>query len=184
MAANVEIKARVADLGALRARAAALADGPPERLEQRDTFFVVPAGRLKLREFGDGTAELIQYERRDADGPKLSRYRRLDVPDPAGMRAALTDALGRRAVVAKTREVFLSGRTRIHLDKVAGLGGFMELEVVLAEGEDAAAGEAEARDLRAQLGIAPADLVTGAYVDLLEAAGNPARAPVAGPAPG
>lgn len=169
MAANVEIKARVADPAALRERAVALADWPAQRLEQTDTFFTVPTGRLKLREFGDGTAELIQYERPDADGPKLSRYRRLDVPDPAGLKAALADALGVRAVVVKHRDVLMAGRTRIHLDRVEGLGDFMELEVVLAEGEDLAAGEAEARDLMTRLGIAATDLVTGAYVDLLEA---------------
>ena len=47
---NIEIKARVADLAAVEARAAALADQGPIDIAQDDTFFACPAGRLKLRE--------------------------------------------------------------------------------------------------------------------------------------
>ena len=82
MARNIEIKARAADLEALAGIAAGLADGPPVRLEQTDTFFHVPRGRLKLREFGDGTGELIQYARADSAGPKPSDFVRSPVPSP------------------------------------------------------------------------------------------------------
>ena len=66
------------------------------------------------------------------------------------------------------------GRTRVHLDTVAALGEFLELEVVLADDEPAETGVAEARRLMARLGIAPEQLVEGAYVDLLRAADRPA----------
>ncbi|HSW23025.1 MAG TPA: CYTH domain-containing protein, partial [Burkholderiaceae bacterium] len=65
MSRNVEIKARVSGIEALMPRARALADGDVQRLVQDDTFFRVPHGRLKLREFGDGSAELIHYQRAD-----------------------------------------------------------------------------------------------------------------------
>ncbi len=61
----------------------------------------------------------------------------------------------------------MAGRTRIHLDAVDGLGEFVELEVVLADGETAEAGREEARRLMGALEIAPESLVSGAYVDLL-----------------
>jgi len=48
---NIEIKARVSDLAAVRSKAAAIAASSAEILEQRDTFFAVPRGRLKVREF-------------------------------------------------------------------------------------------------------------------------------------
>jgi adenylate cyclase class IV len=54
---------------------------------------------------------------------------------------------------------------------VEGLGEFLELEVVLNEGEPPEDGVAEAHALMAQLGIAPDQLVQGAYVDLLRAVG-------------
>ena len=61
--------------------------------------------------------------------------------------------------------MFLIGRTRIHLDRVEGLGDFLELEVVLGEGESSQAGVREAHALMARLGIEQQQLVAGAYVD-------------------
>jgi adenylate cyclase class IV len=48
----------------------------------------------------------------------------------------------------------------------------MEVEVVLEEGEDPAVGEAEAAELMKHLGISTYDLVSGAYIDHLEQAGD------------
>ncbi len=166
-ARNLEIKARVGDPVALREKALALADGPPELIVQIDTFFTVDRGRLKVRRFADGTGELIHYERPDAEGPKTSRYALCPVTDADLLVRVLGGVLPTGTIVRKRRELLLAGRTRIHLDEVAGLGSFMELEVVLAPGEDPDDGEAEARELMERLGIAPADLVAGAYVDLL-----------------
>ena len=70
----------------------------------------------------------------------------------------------------KHRTLYLVGRTRVHLDRVEGLGDFLELEVVLGEDESAAEGEAEAWALMARLEISPRQLVETAYVDLLAAA--------------
>jgi len=76
--------------------------------------------------------------------------------------------LGVRGVVVKTRHLYLAGQTRIHLDEVAGLGSYMELEVVLRPGQSDAEGQAVAEALMASLGIQPGDLLEGAYMDLLE----------------
>lgn len=173
-ARNVEIKASVADPAALRARVAALAAFTggvpvPTIIGQRDTFFSVARGRLKLRRFDDGTGELIFYERDDTRGPKTSAYSIAPCPDAAAMEAALDRALGVRGIVEKRRELFMAGRTRIHLDDVRGLGHFLELEIVLADGESAADGEREAADLLDKLGVDGAALVAPAYIDLLEA---------------
>ena len=69
--------------------------------------------------------------------------------------------------VRKMRTLFLVGRTRIHLDRVEGLGHFLELEVVLEEGEPLEAGMREAHDIMARLGVEPFQLIEGAYLDLL-----------------
>ncbi len=167
MARNVEIKARVADIVALQVRAQALANAGPELIAQDDTFFACTQGRLKLRDFGDGSGELIHYERADDTGPKTSRYVRAATSQPDALREALARAYGVIGRVRKQRTLFLCGRTRIHLDRVEGLGDFVELEVVLSDDEPAAQGEAEAHALMERLGIAPADLVATAYLDLL-----------------
>jgi len=170
MPRNVEIKARIDSLERCRAIVDQIADGPPERLDQDDTFFGGAVGRLKLRVFGDGEAELIHYRRADTAGPKTSSYVRVPVEVPDALRECLAAAYGVTGRVVKTRRVYLVGRTRVHLDDVEGLGTFVELEVVLGDSEDVAAGEAEARGLMSTLGIDDAELVEGAYVDLLTSA--------------
>lgn len=166
MARNIEIKALARDFAAQAAAAAQLADGPPVCLEQTDTFFHVPRGRLKLREFGDGSGELIQYEREDASGPKASSYRRVPAPDPGALKQTLAAGLGIRTVIRKTRTVLLAGSARIHLDEVVGLGRFLEIEVVLGPEESAEDGAATAEKLMTALGIVASDRVVGAYADL------------------
>jgi len=173
MARNVEIKARIPDLAALRKRVVEVSVSGSELLVQRDTFYTVLKGRLKLREFGDGNAELIYYERPDKIGPKTSKYTRTQVADAASMRELLGQILETKAVVSKRREVFLADRTRIHLDEVDNLGTFMELEVVLTENEMDSDGERVAFVLMERLGVRQEDLIEQAYVDLLR--GPPLR---------
>ena len=168
MPTNIEIKARVHDMAGLRARAEAISDTPVQVIPQEDTFFHTPKGRLKLRQLQPDLAQLVYYERPDQDGPKRSSYHIFVTSDPQGLKTSLSLALGIRGVVRKTRYLYLAGQTRIHLDDVEGLGQFMELEVVLREGQSDADGQAIAEDLMARLGVRPADLLEGAYMDLLE----------------
>ncbi len=167
MPRNVEIKARVHDRPGLEMLVAGLAEHGPELILQDDSFFACTHGRLKLRDYGNGRGELIAYERPDASGPKTSDYTITPTADPDSLRRTLARALGTIGRVRKQRTLYLIGRTRVHLDRVEGLGEHLELEVVLDAAEDAAHGEAEARELLQRLGIVAADLVAGAYLDLL-----------------
>lgn len=167
MARNIEIKARIDNLQSLAHRAGALADEGPVTIDQDDTFFTCERGRLKLRSFSPEAGELIFYQRADLAGPKTSFYLLSPTTAPDVLRESLALAYGEIGRVRKRRTLYLVGRTRVHLDEVEHLGCFMELEVVLAEGESEKEGEAEARDLMQRLGIAPEQLVEGAYLDLL-----------------
>lgn len=169
MAQNVEIKAVARDWADLCLRAAGLATKGPSHLQQRDVFFEVPSGRLKLRSFGQADGELIAYHRPDQAGPKLSRYAITPVADAAGLEKTLAEVLPVLGIVAKKRTVYWVDRTRVHLDEVADLGRFLELEVVLSEGESPAHGQQIADGLLHQLGVAADDLLTHAYLDLLRA---------------
>ncbi|HMZ02337.1 MAG TPA: class IV adenylate cyclase [Burkholderiaceae bacterium] len=168
MARNIEIKARIANVEALLPRALALGDGTATRIAQDDTFFVCDRGRLKLRAFADGTGELIHYQRADEAGPKASDYVVAPVTQSAPLREALDRALGTHGRVVKLRTLVVVGATRIHLDRVEGLGDFLELEVVLTPERSDADGQAEAQRVMDALGIAPGALLQGAYLDLLE----------------
>ena len=175
MARNVEIKARIASVEALEPHAAALADQGPFDISQDDTFFRCAQGRLKLRAFSDTEGELIFYRRADQSGPKESFYVLSPTQSPHTLREALTLAHGQVGRVIKERTLFLVGRTRVHLDAVQGLGSFLELEVVLADGETPDSGVREAHELMARLGIEPSDLVDVAYVDLLAGSADSLR---------
>ena len=172
MPRNVEVKARVTDFDALRRRVELMSDTAVEVLDQRDTFFVVPRGRLKLRVLAPDACELIHYDRPDATGAKVSEYSIVRSSEPEMFLKALSAALEIRGVVAKRRFLYRIGRTRVHLDDVEGLGTFIELEVVLDEGESVGEGHAAAEQLLEDLDIGAADFVSGAYIDLLEVDGR------------
>jgi adenylate cyclase class IV len=174
MPRNIEIKAALGDLGGLDTllpRARALAGAEPTRIEQDDTFFRVPHGRLKLRQFADGSAELIHYHRPDSGEAKASDYVRVAVPDAAALREALARGCGLLGRVRKTRWLLIVDEdgfsTRVHLDRVESLGDFMELEVVLKDQQADAAGAAVAQALMGRLGLQHARRVSGSYLDLM-----------------
>lgn len=148
MPRNVEVKARVHDVEKLLKRSSEICNSNGTVIQQVDTFFNVNQGRLKLRVFKvslslftyaklcvqlclkEGTGELIYYDRPDESGPKLSDYCKTTIPSPEELKLVLSSSLGVKGTVEKVRTLFLYGQTRIHVDQVANLGDFMELEVV------------------------------------------------------
>jgi predicted adenylyl cyclase CyaB len=165
---NIEIKARVRNFDEIRRRAEELSDTPVEVIPQEDTFFNTLQGRLKLRVLAEDRGQLIYYTRPDREGPKRSDYHISHTSDPANLKRVLDLACGIRGVVRKRRYLYLVGQTRVHLDDVEGLGQFLELEVVMREGQRDAEGQAIADGLLAALGVERTDLLEGAYMDLLE----------------
>lgn len=163
---NIEIKARCNDLTAIRAKAQSLGARDAGILRQRDTFFTAPHARLKLREFGDGRAELISYVRPDVPMARGSDYVIAPVDRPADLRAVLEHSLGIVCVVTKDRQLLLLHSTRIHLDEVEGLGSFVELETVM-EGQSEDDAHSELRSIADALGIEEGALIAVPYVELL-----------------
>jgi predicted adenylyl cyclase CyaB len=160
---NIELKAR--DAAPERSLACCRELGAVDRgtLWQRDTYFPVRSGRLKLREQRPGDAVLIQYERADAPDQRESRYRLVRVLDVEDARQALTDALGVTVTVVKQRRLFLWKNVRIHLDDVEGLGRFIELEAVAAPASDLDTEWELIALLRERLSIADEHLVASGY---------------------
>lgn len=167
MARNVEIKARIENVAALTPTVAALATEGPIEIAQDDTFFACDTGRLKLRAFANDSGELIFYQRVNQAGPKESFYIRSPTSSPETLRESLSLAYGQIGRIRKYRTLFLVGRTRVHLDRVEGLGHFLELEVMLVGDESTEQGIREASELMDKLGIRPEQLIEGAYLDLM-----------------
>lgn len=172
---NVELKARDPDPAATLAAALAFGAREVGTLRQRDTYFPVPSGRLKLREEEGAGAQLIAYHRDDAATARTSAYRRVDVPDAAALIAALEDVHGRGPVVEKTRRLLQWENVRIHLDEVTRLGHWLELEAVAdRDAEDLAADHGRVGALRTALGIDDERIVAEGYAQLLTRADAPA----------
>jgi predicted adenylyl cyclase CyaB len=167
MARNIEIKARIENVALVTPKVAAIASEGPLEIAQDDTFFTCDNGRLKLRAFSNDLGELIFYRRENLGGPKESFYLRSPTSSPETLRESLSLAYGQIGRVRKYRTLFLVGRTRVHLDRVEDLGHFLELEVMLVDDESPEQGIREASELMDRLGIQPAQLIEGAYLDLL-----------------
>jgi len=169
VARNVEIKARVSDLRALRDAALAAGARPVWVREQTDRYYVLDGSRrVKLRSWPGG-AELIRYERAEHAGIRPSDYEITPVRDEAAG-VCLVPKGDPLVVVRKRRELLLVENVRIHLDQVDGLGAFLELEAVLDDAHDEAGGHAACARIMQALGIEPDDLVRASYAELLREA--------------
>ncbi|XP_071643588.1 uncharacterized protein [Temnothorax longispinosus] len=166
---NIDVKAVIRDFARTIAKARELSETPEVKIEQHDTFFKAKDGRLKLRKFKDGAAELILYKRPDVFGPKLSTYDKVELNADIveSITNILSQAMGVLGIVKKTRLLYIVGQTRIHIDNVDRLGDFIELEVVLKEDQDVEEARDIAENLMQKLFIKEDDLVANAYVDIL-----------------
>jgi adenylate cyclase class 2 len=166
---NVEIKARCQDAQGLLRQLEAFGAVQQGVDDQRDTYFPASVGRLKLREGGIENS-LIHYVRPDQEGPKDSWVTLHEVaPDRAlGLRQVLATALGVSVVVEKRRHILWIDNVKFHVDSVAGLGSFVEIEAIDLTGEigrQALLDQCER--YRGLLGIEQADLEPRSYSDLL-----------------
>jgi adenylate cyclase class IV len=145
---NLEAKFRLANQAEAEARATALGYTQRAILHQRDTFFRVANGKLKLRQ-ENGSAVLIYYHR-DESGPLM-----------------LADALGPIAVVEKVRTLMMRDNVRLHLDKVTRLGDFGEIEAVIADGDDHERSRGAVNEILAALSVGKGDLIDVSYFEML-----------------
>ena len=162
---NLEAKFRLANHAEAEKRAAALGYTRRAILNQRDTFFRVANGKLKMRE-ENGASVLIFYHR-DESGPlMLSSYDIVPVADPARTLQILTAALGTIAVVEKVRTLMLLRNVRLHLDRVANLGDFGEIEAVIPDGDDPERSRAAVDEILAALGVTQSGLIDVSYFEM------------------
>lgn len=164
---NIELKAHDLDPVASVRVCRELGAEDCGELWQRDTYFEVHSGGLKLREQTPGRPHLIQFNRADEPQQRESRYRIIEVDDATVTRTALTEALGIQIVVTKRRRLFLWRDVRIHLDEVEQLGRFIELEAVASPTSDLTREHELVSQLREALGITHERLVPLGYATQL-----------------
>lgn len=161
----IELKLELRDPGLARGVLRSLGATHLRTLKQVDTHYLVPSGRLMRRAEDGAPPEFIRYERADAVHPRAACFTAFTHAQASERFGAA--ALPERAVVQKTREVYLAGRISVHLDKVDGLGWFLELLAPLTRGEDEAATHLALHELRASLTPALGEPLSASYADLV-----------------
>lgn len=169
---NIEIKTPLRDREKAERRLQALGARQMWTRPQVDTFFrvVSPSGWLKLRESEGRPPELISYERSTGSAaPRPSDYDVIVIKGPEAWKRLLGRVLPVEAVVEKERTLWIYEHTRVHLDRVRGLGEFLELETVV---DDIPLEEARAETARLveTLALDPEEFISRPYKDLLRQA--------------
>jgi len=131
---NFEFKAAAANIDELEEKLKTLEPIFKGVDHQIDTYFNVEKGRLKLRE---GTIEnaLIYYERENIGGAKQSDILLYQHVPNASLKQLLTKVHGIKAVVDKSRKIYFIENVKFHFDRVVGLGTFVEVEAIDADGK-------------------------------------------------
>jgi adenylate cyclase class 2 len=163
--AIIEFKARCSDHARLREILKSKNAQFAGEDHQIDSYFRVPRGRLKLREGAIQNA-LVFYHRPNQAGPKQSNVVLAKLPVQSDVLEVLTKALGVMAVVDKRREIYFVDNVKIHLDRVEGLGEFVEVEAIGALNEVAELRE-QCTAFQGEFGIKQEDFIEGSYSDLL-----------------
>ena len=101
-------------------------------LNQKDIYFRVENRLLKLR-IENGEQSLIKYTRDETGKDRWSDFQVIKLPDQ-NAEDFFEDLFDIETVVEKKRLVYIYDNTRIHLDKVKGLGEFLELETLVLNG--------------------------------------------------
>ena len=164
---NVEIKARCSNTSFIRHYLVAKNANLKGVDKQTDTYFNVPHGRLKLRE-GNIENNLIFYNRDNKAGPKNSYFKLVKVEDAVGLKEALTDSIGVKVVVLKSREIYYIENVKFHLDEVSELGAFVEIEAgnILADLSQEELKEQCDYYIK-EFGIKEEQLISNSYSDML-----------------
>jgi adenylate cyclase, class 2 len=162
---NFEFKARIKDEQRVRDALKTLNARSVGTDHQIDTYFRVPAGRLKVRE-GRIENALIFYRRSNARRARQSAVELMPLPRRNSLRAILGRALATLAVVDKRREIYFVKNVRIHLDRVRQLGKFLEVEAISRTG-DVKKIRSQARHFQQLFGITAKDIVAESYSDLI-----------------
>ena len=134
---NIEIKYRLDSLERLSQRLTSTASIHIQyRHYQKDVYFDVAEGRLKIRLEENKSPCLIRYNRPDKATARISNY---SISYPEKVSETYLDLKMQHGVlveVEKVRELHLYKNVRIHLDEVTELGAFVEFESVISEACD------------------------------------------------
>jgi adenylate cyclase, class 2 len=164
---NIEIKAKCTDPANIRkilTEKKAIFKGTDN---QKDTYFNVKNGRLKMRE-GNIEYSLIHYDREDISGPKRSDVLYYHPRKEDLIKQLLQKAIGTLVIVNKKREIYYIDNIKFHIDEVEKLGSFVEIEAIDKTGNIGAEKLFEqCKKYLSLFQIKDEDLINNSYSDML-----------------
>ncbi|MHC5028720.1 MAG: class IV adenylate cyclase [Planctomycetota bacterium] len=135
-------------------------------LEQTDRYFRLPDGRLKQRSAPGEPIEWLFYHRPNRISPKMSTFTILS--DEQARRRWGAHSLHHWLTVRKTRELWMQGAARIHLDTVVDLGNFIEFEALVSRAHDVRECHMMIAELRDCFGLVLGEPISVGYCDLVQ----------------
>lgn len=163
---NIEFKAELRDIELARGQCRLIGAQRIGVLRQLDTYYKLADGRLKRREAPGEPIEWVYYHRPDRVTPRMSNYTILS--DEQARRRWGTQSLRAWLDVRKTRELWMLGDVRIHLDEVDELGTFVEFEAMLSKQFTVKEAHAAIAKLRETFEPAMGEPIALSYSDLME----------------
>jgi predicted adenylyl cyclase CyaB len=168
MRQNYEIKARIFNLDVARWKALSyikkFENKHHDIQNQKDIYFKIKGRRLKLRLINKDYGNLILYDRDEKQVRRISEYLIAFVTNPKELEKMMRSLFKVLIVIEKKREIFLAENIRIHIDKIKGLGNFIEFEVIFNTLKSA---KKTMNELIEYFGLVEEEFIKCSYSDLL-----------------
>ena len=132
--------------------------------KQKDIYYKVNKGRLKLRIINDEHSNLIFYNREEKSLKRISNYLLSSSNDHNELEEILGSQFKILIKVNKKREIYIKKNIRIHLDLVKGLGKFLEIEVIY---DNLASAKIQMEKIINFLNLSETEFIKVSYSDLL-----------------
>lgn len=136
-------------------------------LKQRDIYFNLSPGKLKLRTINADEHQLIYYKRSNRASAKFSNYYISYITHPNRVQMLLKEIFGIKIIVNKQRKLYIWQNVRIHIDTVITLGKFIEFEIVCKSQNDEKRSFEKMKFLKKLFNISNKDILRSSYSDML-----------------
>lgn len=158
------IKAQVADFFGIESALQRLSPTFAGVDHQKDTYFKVPKGKLKLRQ---GTIEnlITKYERMDVEGVEKTTVYQYDLNPTDEQISKLFREHEIIGIIEKERKIYFLGNIKIHLDKTLDDKIFIEIEAI--DSDDSRSAEelrTQCLVMKEKLGILDSQLTKTGYL--------------------
>jgi len=166
----VALRAKCEDVTAVRKKLLGIGAKPLDAFCQVDTYFNVPSGEMCLRVINGGRGFLVyRPDKRAGDASEVFLAK---IENPSELAALLKAALGIKCVIHRVREVYSWEDMRVYIDRISGLGSFVELQAKVGRGVERERVPSLLEAMR-KLGISETKFVDEPYSDLLRRKDEP-----------